>query len=177
MSGVGSVYHPQVWTACVSYTNSLSLSDRVWSEGGGFLLLVYVQGATQPTYWQCATKTGRDGLKASRGVPYEVACGDTSIQVCNNNYSSFFPVWQCFLFVLQPASDTGHACIELFPAQESTALKTLLEAALKSSVMEIDDPPLKELSCDLPYPSPKPTPTLVSLGNIVQTGQPCFLDV
>ena len=85
VSGVGSVYHPQVWTACVSYIHSISLSDRVWGDGGGghgFLLLVYVHGTTQPSYWQCTTKTDRDGLRAaSRGVPYEIACGDASVQV------------------------------------------------------------------------------------------------
>ena len=71
----------------------------------------------------------------------------------------------CFV---QPSSDAaGAVCVELFPAQESTALKTLLEAAVKSSIPEsinrgsavVD---LNEVSCDLPVPSPKPTPTLVS---------------
>lgn len=47
--------------------------------------------------------------------------------------------------------------MELFPAQESTALKTLLEAVLKSSETN-----LNEISCDLPAPSPKPMPTMVS---------------
>ena len=85
VSGVGSVYHPHVWTACVSYSNTTSLSDRVWGEGSGggsdYLLLVYVQGITQPSYWQCSIKTGRDGLMGPRNVPFEIACGDTSIQV------------------------------------------------------------------------------------------------
>ena len=94
VSGIGSVHHPQVWTACVSYTKSSSLSDRVWWEdndddgGGGdggrdgsFLLLVYVQGTTQPSFWQCSTKTGRDGLMGTRNIPFEIASGDTSIQV------------------------------------------------------------------------------------------------
>ena len=82
VSGVGSVYHPQVWTACVSYTKSSSLSDRVFGDdGGSFLLLVYVQGTTQPSYWQCSTKTGRDGLMGPRNIPFEIASGDTSIQV------------------------------------------------------------------------------------------------
>ena len=92
MSGVGSVHHPQVWTACVSYTKSSSLSDRVWGDndgndgdsgsgGGSFLLLVYAQGTTQPSYWQCSTKTGRDGMSGPRNIPFEIASGDTSIEV------------------------------------------------------------------------------------------------
>jgi hypothetical protein len=52
--------------------------------------------------------------------------------------------------------------MELFPAQESTALKTLLEAVLKSSMTNAN-----EISCDLPTPSPKPMPTMVSLIIIV----------
>ena len=56
-------------------------------------------------------------------------------------------------------------CVELFPAQDSTALKTLLEAVLKSSLPESGPSVavnLNEISCDLPTPSPRPTPTLVS---------------
>lgn len=68
---------------------------------------------------------------------------------------------------MQPSSDAGAAvCVELFPAQESTALKTLLEAAVKSSIPESVNRGLvvnlNEVSCDLPIPSPKPTPSLVS---------------
>lgn len=89
VSGIGSVHHPQVWTACVSYTKSSSLSDRVWGDsdgndgggGGSFLLLVYAQGTTQPSYWQCSAKTGRDGMIGLKNVPFEVASGDTSIEV------------------------------------------------------------------------------------------------
>ena len=68
-------------------------------------------------------------------------------------------------YCIQPSSEGGAVCVELFPAQESTALKTLLEAALKSSLPETEGSNfvnLNELSCDLPTPSPKPTPTLVS---------------
>ena len=91
MSGVGSVHHPQVWTACVSYTKSSSLSNRVWGDndgndgdsggGGSFLLLVYASGTTQPSYWQCSTKTGREGISGPRNIPFEIASGDTSIEV------------------------------------------------------------------------------------------------
>ena len=90
VSGVGSVHHPQVWTACVSYTKSFSLSDRVWGDNdgndggngsGSFLLLVYAQGTTQPSYWQCSTKIGRDGIIGPKNVPFEIASGGTYIEV------------------------------------------------------------------------------------------------
>lgn len=66
----------------------------------------------------------------------------------------------------QPSPEAGPVCVELFPAQDSTALKTLLEAVLKSSLPAPETRGLvvnlNEISCDLPSPSPKPTPTLVS---------------
>ena len=74
---------------------------------------------------------------------------------------------------MQPSSDAGSVSAQLFPAQESSALKTLLEAVLKSSTVDSEAGGrdsvainLNEMSCDLPTPSPKPipVPTLVSMG-------------
>lgn len=87
--------------------------------------------------------------------------------VCDGEALNFDVIIWLYCFV-QPSSETASAmCVELFPAQESTALKTLLEAAVKSSIPENSmnrgsAVNLNEVSCDLPVPSPKPTPTLVS---------------
>lgn len=79
VSGVGSVHHPMVWSACLAYANSTALGDRVWGEDGSFVSLVYCEGCTQPSYWECrATPPEEDRAKT---VPFQIHTGEAVIQV------------------------------------------------------------------------------------------------
>ena len=50
------------------------LGERVWGEEGGFLLVVYPEGATQPTFWECRMESRGEG-------EWELSCGETTLQV------------------------------------------------------------------------------------------------
>ena len=78
VSGVDSVHHPLVWTACTAYTNSTTLRDRVWGEGHAFLCLVYCEGCVQPCLWQCQAREEEAG---EMGVAFEISTGEAVIQV------------------------------------------------------------------------------------------------
>ncbi len=75
LSGVSSVHHPLVWTVCAYYYHSPSLPDRVWGEGGAFLLVLYPNGAAEPEFWQCGVEGEREGFEIHSGeAVLEVQC-------------------------------------------------------------------------------------------------------
>ena len=49
----------------------------MWGEEGGFLLVVYPEGATQPTFWECRVELR--GKEAS--LEWELSCAEASLQV------------------------------------------------------------------------------------------------
>lgn len=89
VSGVGSAQHPVVWTACVAYTHSTALRDRVWGQDKprSFLCLVYCQGCTQPSFWQCRVGVGGDGEteqereQEEEEASFAISTGEATIQV------------------------------------------------------------------------------------------------
>lgn len=87
VSGVGSVQHPLVWAACMTYTHSTALRDRVWgNEGEGqgetFVTLVYSLGCTQPSFWECRANRGPEGADLP---PFKISTGESEMQVCALN--------------------------------------------------------------------------------------------
>uniref|UniRef100_A0A1A8PWC6 TAL1 (SCL) interrupting locus n=1 Tax=Nothobranchius rachovii TaxID=451742 RepID=A0A1A8PWC6_9TELE len=53
LSGVTHVYNPQVWARCVRFMFSSALQDRVLSESGCFLLVVFGSTHRTPQFFQC----------------------------------------------------------------------------------------------------------------------------
>lgn len=80
VSGVGSVHHPMVWSACMAYANSTALSDRVWGEGGTFVSLVYCEGCTQPSFWECRAMPPPEG-DHTKTEHFQIHTGEATIQV------------------------------------------------------------------------------------------------
>uniref|UniRef100_A0A3Q0SV81 STIL N-terminal domain-containing protein n=1 Tax=Amphilophus citrinellus TaxID=61819 RepID=A0A3Q0SV81_AMPCI len=53
LSGVTHVYNPQVWAWCLRFMFSCTLQDRVLSESGSFLLVVFGCTHRAPQFFQC----------------------------------------------------------------------------------------------------------------------------
>ena len=49
----------------------------MWGEEGGFLLVVYREGATQPTFWECRVELRGE----ETSLEWELSCAETSLQV------------------------------------------------------------------------------------------------
>ncbi|XP_030289411.1 SCL-interrupting locus protein homolog, partial [Sparus aurata] len=53
LSGVTHVYNPQVWAWCLRFLFSSALKDRVLSESGCFLLVLFGSTHSAPQFFQC----------------------------------------------------------------------------------------------------------------------------
>jgi len=68
--------------SCLAYAESSSLGDRVWGdESGTFLTLVYCDGCSQPSFWQCCLKDGQHEGAEDVRVPFDISAGEATVEV------------------------------------------------------------------------------------------------
>ncbi|KAF6345769.1 STIL centriolar assembly protein [Rhinolophus ferrumequinum] len=53
LSGIIHIYSPQVWACCLRYMFSSSIQERVFSESGNFIIVLYSVTHKDPEFYQC----------------------------------------------------------------------------------------------------------------------------
>uniref|UniRef100_A0A8D2L1A0 STIL centriolar assembly protein n=1 Tax=Varanus komodoensis TaxID=61221 RepID=A0A8D2L1A0_VARKO len=62
LSGISHIYNPQVWTCCLRFLFSSSIQERVLSESGSFLIVLYSSKHKDPEFYECLPCGGHTEL-------------------------------------------------------------------------------------------------------------------
>lgn len=59
LSGIIHIYSPQVWACCLRYMFSSTIQERVFSETGNFIIVLYSVTHKDPEFYECLPCDGR----------------------------------------------------------------------------------------------------------------------
>ncbi|XP_053431941.1 SCL-interrupting locus protein [Nycticebus coucang] len=59
LSGIIHIYSPQVWACCLRYMFNTSIQERVFSESGNFIIVLYSVTYKEPEFYECLPCDGK----------------------------------------------------------------------------------------------------------------------
>uniref|UniRef100_A0A8C5R145 STIL centriolar assembly protein n=1 Tax=Leptobrachium leishanense TaxID=445787 RepID=A0A8C5R145_9ANUR len=78
LSGVTHIHSSQVWACCLRYMFSSSIKERVLSESGSFLIVLYSRTHKEPEFYECASCAGHDPLA------FQLLTGEDALHLFKN---------------------------------------------------------------------------------------------
>ncbi|XP_018408516.1 PREDICTED: SCL-interrupting locus protein [Nanorana parkeri] len=155
LSGITHIHSPQVWASCLRYLFSSSIKERVLSESGSFLIVLYSLTHKEPEFYECIQGIGHDPLG------YQLLACEDSIHLFKNVESS---KQSSLLFELTTESQNSEAYLlsevskTVSNAGKHHASPTKLSVSDHDSGVEDED--------FSPRPSPHPHPSFQQVTKI-----------
>ncbi|XP_040612884.1 SCL-interrupting locus protein isoform X1 [Mesocricetus auratus] len=82
LSGIIHIYSPQVWACCLRYMFSSSIQERVFSESGNFIIVLYSLTHKEPEFYECLP------CDRTAGLQFQLLTNKETLHLFNNVESS-----------------------------------------------------------------------------------------
>ncbi|XP_075689075.1 SCL-interrupting locus protein [Rhinoderma darwinii] len=149
LSGITHVHSPQVWAGCLRFMYSSSIKERVLSESGSFLVVLYSLTHKEPEFYECLPCVGHDPLG------FQLLTCDDALHFFMNVESSQQSHLQ---FELSTEGQNSEAY--LFNEVSKTISATVFKPNLSPSKLSVSDHDSGVEDEDFsPRPSPRPHPS------------------
>ncbi|KAM4872380.1 SCL-interrupting locus protein isoform 2-T3 [Thomomys bottae] len=79
LSGIIHIYSPQVWACCLRYVFNSSIQERVFSESGHFIIVLYSLTHKEPEFYECLPCDGR-----TSDLQFHLLTSKETLRVFNN---------------------------------------------------------------------------------------------
>ncbi|XP_042532267.1 SCL-interrupting locus protein isoform X1 [Dipodomys spectabilis] len=79
LSGIIHIYSPQVWACCLRYVFNSSIQERVFSESGHFVIVLYSLTHKEPEFYECLPCDGR-----TSDLQFHLLSSKETLRVFNN---------------------------------------------------------------------------------------------
>ncbi|XP_069837675.1 SCL-interrupting locus protein [Dendropsophus ebraccatus] len=159
LSGITHVHSPQVWASCLRYMYSSSIKERVLSESGSFLIVLYSVTHKEPEFYECLPCIGHDPLG------FQLLTCEDALHLFKNAESSKQSHLQ---FELSTESQNSEAY--LFNEVSRTVSAAVFKPNVSPSKLSVSDHDSGVEDEDFsPRPSPRPHPSFQQATKI----QPC----
>nr|XP_048309363.1 SCL-interrupting locus protein isoform X3 [Myodes glareolus] len=79
LSGIIHIYSPQVWACCLRYMFSSSIQERVFSESGNFIIVLYSLTHKEPEFYECLPCDSR-----KPGLQFQLLTNKETLHLFNN---------------------------------------------------------------------------------------------
>ncbi|XP_075178273.1 SCL-interrupting locus protein [Anomaloglossus baeobatrachus] len=149
LSGITHIHSPQVWASALRYMYSSSIKERVLSESGSFLIVLYSLTHKEPEYYECLPSLGHDPLGFQL-----LTCEDALHLYKNVEYSK-----QSHL-QFELSTETQNAEAYLFNEVSKTVSAAGFKPNMSPSKLSVSDHDSGVEDEDFsPRPSPRPHPS------------------
>ncbi|XP_044156738.1 SCL-interrupting locus protein [Bufo gargarizans] len=150
LSGITHIHSPQVWASCLRYMYSSSIKERVLSESGSFLIVLYSLTHKEPEFYECLPCIGHDPLGFQL-----LACED-ALHLFKNVESSKQSQLQFEL-----STDGQNSEAYLFNEVSKIVSASVVKPNISPSKLSVSDHDSGVEDEDFsPRPSPRPHPSL-----------------
>ncbi|XP_073499624.1 SCL-interrupting locus protein [Phyllobates terribilis] len=159
LSGITHIHSPQVWASALRYMYSSLIKERVLSESGSFLIVLYSLTHKEPEYYECLPCIGHDPLGFQL-----LTCKDAL-----HLFKNVEPSKQSHL-QFELSTETQNAEAYLFNEVSKTMSAAVFKPHTSPSKLSVSDHDSGVEDEDFsPRPSPRPHPSFQQATKI----QPC----
>ncbi|KAM4721462.1 SCL-interrupting locus protein [Rhinophrynus dorsalis] len=156
LSGVTHVHSPQVWSSCLRFMYSSSFNERVLSESGSFLIVLYSLTHKEPEFYECTPCIGHEPFC------FQLLTCEDALHLFKNVEAS-----RKSHFQFELSSECNDSDAYLFQEASKSTSATVFKNSTSPNKLSISDHDSGVEDEDFsPRPSPRPHPSVQQVTRI-----------